>query len=318
MVHDKIHCLTLDHEVLTKKGWKYYNNLNFNDEIATLNKYTHILEYNKPIDIIYFKNYNGKMYNIKNSNVDLNVTTNHRMLISKPSYQSLNESLNESFNESLNESFNESLNDLKCVWGDYDYELAGNIVGKYNKYKKDANWDIKNYQFILPSVEIDNLIIQPVELNMDSWLLFLGIWVADYKNEFNYNVNIDNITIYSKQLELYLTNYYSNINNNITKYLPDWVMNLSQQQSRILIESMMKNKTDKYDFLTNSTKLADQFQQLCLHAGWSSNISYCDELSYDLLMLNVIKNNNNIVVNHNNKVNARCIDNANNDFILQF
>src|SRR3990172_2888290 len=36
MVADKIHCLTMDHEVLTQDGWKFYNNITMEDKIATL------------------------------------------------------------------------------------------------------------------------------------------------------------------------------------------------------------------------------------------------------------------------------------------
>ena len=40
MVLDKVHCLTLDHEVLTNNGWKYFHDIKKEDKIATLNKNT--------------------------------------------------------------------------------------------------------------------------------------------------------------------------------------------------------------------------------------------------------------------------------------
>jgi intein/homing endonuclease len=82
MVQDKIHCLTLDHDVLTKLGWKKYNELTYDDEIATLNVNTNMLEYNKPNNIYYYENYDGEMYEIKANNIDIKVTKDHRMLIS--------------------------------------------------------------------------------------------------------------------------------------------------------------------------------------------------------------------------------------------
>ena len=36
MVTDKIHCLTMDHEVLTRTGWKYFDSLTKDDEIASV------------------------------------------------------------------------------------------------------------------------------------------------------------------------------------------------------------------------------------------------------------------------------------------
>jgi hypothetical protein len=83
MVDDKQHCLTLDHEVLTKSGWKKYEELSLDDEIATLDKDTHNLIYSKPTQIHYYPDFEGIVYNVLNDNIDLTVTDNHRMLISK-------------------------------------------------------------------------------------------------------------------------------------------------------------------------------------------------------------------------------------------
>lgn len=80
MVLDKIHCLTMDHEVLTFDGWKTYNKLSKNDLIATLKDGK--LVYEKPIELLYYPNFEGKLYNIKNQQIDLSVTDNHRMWVS--------------------------------------------------------------------------------------------------------------------------------------------------------------------------------------------------------------------------------------------
>ncbi len=69
------------------------------------------------------------------------------------------------------------------------------------------------------------------------------------------------------------------IKNNIPikKFLPDWVFKLSTRQVRILIHAMILGDGTYIEkrrfYYTTSTKLADQFSQLCLHAGWSSTIS---------------------------------------------
>ena len=62
----------------------------------------------------------------------------------------------------------------------------------------------------------------------------------------------------------------------VNKSLPEWVWKLDQEQCRTLIKGMMlgdghtmENGTERYD--TSSTQLADDFQRLCLHAGWSCN-----------------------------------------------
>ena len=81
MVSDKMHCLTMDHEVKTRAGWKTYNELTMNDEIATLKD--GMLVYDKPLDLLYYPNFEGDLYHVKSSELDLKVTTNHRMYVSK-------------------------------------------------------------------------------------------------------------------------------------------------------------------------------------------------------------------------------------------
>lgn len=73
------HCLSNDSEILTQEGWKKYNEIKNDDIIYTFNKDKEIIELQK-IDEIIIQKYNGEMYNIKNSNVDMLVTPNHRVL----------------------------------------------------------------------------------------------------------------------------------------------------------------------------------------------------------------------------------------------
>ncbi|AYV77285.1 MAG: DNA-directed RNA polymerase subunit beta [Barrevirus sp.] len=81
MVADKIHCLTLDHEVLTEQGWKTFDEITMNDKIATLKD--GLIQYEKPLDLLYYPNFEGNIYKIKTKEVDLQVTDNHRMWVSR-------------------------------------------------------------------------------------------------------------------------------------------------------------------------------------------------------------------------------------------
>jgi hypothetical protein len=61
------------------------------------------------------------------------------------------------------------------------------------------------------------------------------------------------------------------------KYLSDWVWYLNRDQCKQLIESLClgdgcKQRKGKgnWTYSTSSTKLANDFQRLCLHAGWSA------------------------------------------------
>ena len=79
MVKDKIHCLSMDHEVLTLSGWKFFNELTLEDKVATLKGKE--LVYENPIELLYYPDHEGEMCYISNSKVDLKVTTNHRLYI---------------------------------------------------------------------------------------------------------------------------------------------------------------------------------------------------------------------------------------------
>lgn len=279
MVNDKIHCLSMDHDVLTANGWKSYSQLTMDDEIATLKDDK--LVYEKPIELLYYPDYKGKMYHIKNQLVDLNVTTNHRMYVKR-----------------LDQT------DFKLV-------VAEDVVNQDVVYKKDAECILSDYQFTLFNNHI----------NSDAWLTFIGIWMANsctdplrsgnqiivhcntdpvmyilsdvvQKLGYTYNIN-DNDEMTIQNTDLY--NYLSQLNNSVfTRRLPDWVSKLSKTQSKLLIKSMMLDFYDEiaiqypelyksryYEllnfnndmiFYTLSPDLADDVMRLCLHAGLSCYI----------------------------------------------
>lgn len=118
LVEDKIHCLSMDTEILTLNGWKFYKELTKNDKIATLkdNK----LVYENPIELLYYPDYKGSMYYVSNSEIDLAVTGNHRMWV--------------------------SIDD-----DHYNFQRADEIIGKSVRYKKDAEWNMNDYPFQINS-----------------------------------------------------------------------------------------------------------------------------------------------------------------------
>ncbi len=78
MVLDKVHCLTMDHEVLTEEGWKYFKDIKENDKVKTLDIDTGNHYYDTLIEKLYFKKEGRMMYHIINKNIDTIVTSNHR------------------------------------------------------------------------------------------------------------------------------------------------------------------------------------------------------------------------------------------------
>ncbi len=286
LVMDKIHCLSMDHEVLTENGWKFHNQLTLDDKVATLKDGK--LVYEKPIKILHYPDYEGDMYNIKTQMIDLNVTTNHRMWISKKFGR-----------------------DQK--WLPHDFALVSDIIGKQVRYKKDAIWDVPDYQFVLPSITDGNNVFHPEKtFDMNAWITFFGIWIAEgwtttakdkrYPNSQSYRVDIcqckervrnviydsitklgyhyglpseDKITITDKQLYTYMQPLSVGAPQ---KRLPDWVWKLSAKQAQLLLHSMIlgdgsiNNKVNGTQscYYTSSVGLAGDVMKLCLHIGWSA------------------------------------------------
>jgi len=321
MVSDKIHCLTLDHEVLTADGWKYYPQLTMDDQIATLKDGN--LVYEKPLDLLYFPNYDGKMYHISNQGIDLDVTANHRMWVS-------------------------TCTTRKRVWSDYKFMTAEEVMGKHVKYSKHAKWDVPDYQFVLPEYGSGQRYHESKYIDMDSWLTFFGIWYAEgwtctytnakgYKTKsiqisvnkqrvkdalypalkkMGYNFNVINEKLYINNVQLYT--YMQQLSVGApNKEMPEWVMNLSANQSQKLVQAMQlgdgsfSKRTTSSVYYTSSKRLADQVMQLCLHAGWAANIQVHSKAGntvsihgrqvvsqYDVLRVAIIKHRTEPQVNH--------------------
>jgi hypothetical protein len=230
----------------------------------------------------------------------------------------------------------------KRIWQPYNFVRADELVGKQVKYKRDAEWEAVDYQFILPAItDGNNIYHQEICVDMDAWLTFFGIWIAE-----GWSINSKTVTIAANkqrvqrafdemiprlgyhlnktkalkwsinnvQLASYMQKFSVGAPN---KYLPEWAFKLSQRQARILIESMILgdghiNKSNNCPWYSTTSKvLADQFMQLCLHAGWSSNkrihikagkVSKIQDRevtnNYDVFRLSIIKTKNQPEVNH--------------------
>nr|YP_009491949.1 RNA polymerase beta subunit [Pediastrum angulosum]AWI68103.1 RNA polymerase beta subunit [Pediastrum angulosum] len=135
LVDDKIHCLTPDHDVLTTDGWIPIDKVTTEHKVATLDRSTGQLVYQNPLSLFNYPQYNGDLYHIKNANIDLLVTLNHRMLVKK--------------GKNYDQSFS-----------DYQLIEAKDIFGKHYKYLKNANWIKDDYQFTLPSIMSNSLLLR--------------------------------------------------------------------------------------------------------------------------------------------------------------
>ena len=141
---------------------------------------------------------------------------------------------------------------------------------------------------------------------MNEWLSFFGIWYAEgwasngcvgfsvsaqivkdllypvLENlGYTYSVDEENkLTVYDYQLYRYMKPLCNGLSNT---ELPQWVFELSKEQTRILIRGMhLGDDSDEFIVYTQCVKFAEQIQQLCLHAGWVGIIIKRDILSISI------------------------------------
>ena len=231
MVSDKIHCLTADHDVLTNDGWKSIDKITTEDKVAVLKGER--LVYENPTEVHAYPEYSGMMYNIQNTQIDLNATEEHRMLIKN--------------------RYDEG----------YVLEKAKDIVGKCVQYKKDCTWDAPDYQFMIPNSD--------KEINMEAWLLFFGKWIASgCDNKVLYQFGTHNDTEDTRNIAEYLCRM--NMNTFCMPEWV-WKLSSRQVRilMKSMISTNMRMGHNKYDnmFCSKYESLADDMMRLCIHAGWS-------------------------------------------------
>ena len=75
-------CHDSETQVLTRNGWKYFEEITYDDLLASVDPESGRLIYEHPVNIIKY-HYNGKMIRGFHKNLDFMVTPNHKMLIAK-------------------------------------------------------------------------------------------------------------------------------------------------------------------------------------------------------------------------------------------
>ncbi len=267
-------CLDNTHDILTKEGWKNISEMNMKDEICIL-KNNNII-YENPTDINCF-DHHGLLYNVNSSKMDITSTLNHKLYVKTKKNNN------------------------------YELIKAENLMNKDYWCKKNANninSDIKT--FVLPAFTHDKFNKYNKNeklLDMNIWLEFFGIYIAEghidnskmirisaHKERIKHKLNEIlpklgfEFIIYEKESNYYylkdnlqLSSYLKQFNKEIYKCLPSYVWNLSQNQCKILLDSLIlgdgHTKGNNQIYYTCSEKLADNIQQLALHAGYSSKLS---------------------------------------------
>jgi DNA-directed RNA polymerase II subunit RPB2 len=270
-IGDKFACYDDQTEVLTNGGWKFFKDLQKTDQVATLSQGKY-LQYEVPQQI-YDYDYKGKMYSIDSKMVNLRVTPNHKLYVKL------------------------------TLKGQYELIQADQVDQRKHwhlRVSENQLADVK--EFVLPGFVDDerNTTMSDRNLDMDAWLDLFGLFLSE--GSLDHSLRRTRIYTHKQRvkdmlaplediLKLHLSpdesshrsvicdkqlyHYLKQFGQSTEKFLPDWVWNLSQRQCVLLIKSILCGdgyKRGNSGYLsTSSTKLANDFQRLCLHAGFSGN-----------------------------------------------
>jgi len=276
---DKFTCYDDSHEVLTMDGWINIKDITEKHRVASLKN--NKLVYQNPTETQSY-DYEGDMYLVESNQISLCVTPNHRMWV-RPRTGKYRAELAQDI-----------LHQRRCYKKNVD---ALEVDKNTDYFEYNENGEIKYFKIEDEKFEIKN------------WVTFFGIWLAEghvdkysiyakisahkervwdviikFCDDCNltYHTTKDHptsvkdtiITISSKTIGKYLLPQSVGATN---KKFPEWVWSLPMELCQELINGMMlgdghtmENGTRRYD--TSSKQLANGFQRLCLHAGFSTNL----------------------------------------------
>ncbi len=261
-------------EVLTRNGWKFFRELNYYDELCTLNPSGHVIEFHRPEVIVSFSHHR-ELVSVQNQTLDIAVTPDHNMYVASQ-WNARKRAEKFGFVKAR---------DLECQ---SVIPRTGTWVGQEQQY------------FVLPSVPVGHysgkqVVFQQtgdVEIPMDDWLAFMGIWLAEGsasygkisiaqktagKTElieemlktlpFSFTKGDGEFYAYDKQLYSYLEAFGKAHD----KHVPSFVRELGPRQIDIFLRWFALGDATQMKgfriFYTCSKLMADGIQELLLKTG---------------------------------------------------
>ncbi len=265
-------CYDDETEVLTREGWKAFKSVSGSDEFVTLNENGY-MEYQKATDMVCLDSHK-RLLLIRNQTVDIAVTLNHNM-------------------------YGIEANEYRAGKREFGFVQAKDLPNQF-VIPRTAKWRGREERaFVLPAVEkyhregrgISRKTSDEIRIDMDDWLRFLGLYVAEgyctrgyrlgvscssNRNEvkgmlsklpFRLKETPSEFCFHSKQL----WNFLRVLGKADKKHVPGFVKNLSGRQIALFLEWYGKGDGSMNNgfriFYTSSKRLADDVQELLLKIG---------------------------------------------------
>lgn len=273
-------CVTPDHKILTKDGWKFIGDISENEEILTLNRDTNQIEIQKITEKIN-DYYIGNIYEFRSNNISINATDNHRFLLENRKGEKVVYTAEEIYNNKNN------------VYSSGKYKIikktswVGNQSNTFElgEYKLPINEFMEFMGFYLSEGSIDHTdrkthrvtIHQKKEDTVNKIRCLLK------KLPFNFRENkswdgLVKFTIYDKTLK----NYLKPLGNVYDKYIPNELKQYSPESLSYLFNSFMlgdgrnvktKSKNNKKSVFSTSKQLIEDLHEVLVKIGGSGNIT---------------------------------------------
>lgn len=272
-------CYSSDTQVMTREGWKLFEELTIHDEIASLSE-THRIIYVKPTEVVR-QAFIGNMYHFVNEKMDLLVTPNHLMI-----------------DERRGRQFVEAQADVE--WS----HRTAPVGGCWPDFDANEKW-------VLPPPSRNAKVTHP-DVPMSAWLEFVGIYLSEGCVTLTPRKNVVNGKLYEgEQFRVLLAHDHGwkrekilaclqrlpwkfheldhqfQICNkqlveallpfgkkSIEKCVPREYLDLPPSALRVLFEGMMMDGSrDGSAFHTSSESLANAAQEIAIKVGRAASIA---------------------------------------------
>jgi len=265
-------CLDEATRILTTDGLKSFQQIKIGDRVFALDRFGYIKEV--PVTNVFIYDYSGEMIRIKNKQIDLKVTPNHRIYLREETSPILAEKLLHLSSEARrhipikgkwNGLTNEYIEVPKILKITNTKILPNKIPTKV--FLKLLGWYIaegclekdkcKEYNLIKFSTPKED-----EQQEIAGLLTSIGLKPIKCKNTFS------GVKVYSKQLALMFKEAGRNA---FEKRIPLWILSLDSSLLKFLFETLMKGDGNKNGncYTTVSPSLRDSFCELLLKIGFS-------------------------------------------------
>jgi anaerobic ribonucleoside-triphosphate reductase len=259
-------CMSEDTKILTPNGWKGHNELSKGDIIKTFNIKNGKIE-DKPINNLFARHYEGEMYNLKNRIQNQLISPKHRIVRKKFSGGYVLEEVEKVdkmkspfiipvAGENVTPDINLSDEKIKLM----AWVIAEGTIENYNSHRHSSRITI--YQ---------SAIKNPQKYQEISGLLNgSGLMYAERDSTPAYGSSVKMMRLNadsSKEIHLMFET------NKSVKHIPQKLLNMSERQSRLFLETYIKaDGFEESKIATTNKNILNGLQQIAVNAGYGFTV----------------------------------------------